>query len=132
MKKVLTYGTFDLFHHGHKNILKSAREFGDYLIVGLSTDEFNAIKNKNDVHDSYEKRKENLLASGLVDMVIPENSWDQKETDVLKNNVDVFVMGSDWEGKFDFLKEHCEVNYPDRTPGISSTMLREKLKNEKN
>ncbi len=127
MKKiVLTYGTFDLFHHGHENILREAKKFGDYLIVGLSTDEFNSLKGKV-AHDSYEKRKENLLASGFVDEVIPEASWDQKKEDIKNKNVNVFVMGSDWRGKFDELKEFCQVEYPSRTEGISSTKLRAEI-----
>lgn len=132
MKKiVLTYGTFDLLHHGHENILREAKSHGDVLIVGLSTDSFNLLKGKSSL-DSYEIRKMNLLNTGLVDQVIPEENWEQKENDILKYDVDVFVMGSDWKGKFDYLNEFCEVVYPNRTEGISSTMLREKLKNEKN
>lgn len=131
MKKiVLTYGTFDLFHHGHENILKEAKKFGDYLIVGLSTDEFNLVKGKV-AHDTYEQRMQNLIASGLVDEVIPEVNWDQKVEDIKKNNVDVFVMGSDWSGKFDELKKFCQVEYPSRTKGISSTMLRAEIKKDK-
>lgn len=125
-KRILTYGTFDLFHHGHENILKSAKEFGDFLIVGLSTDNFNKLKGK-EAYDSFEVRKKNLLNSGLVDEVIEENTWEQKIDDVINYDIDVFIMGSDWEGKFDFLKQHCQVYYPKRTEGISSTMLREKI-----
>lgn len=128
MKIVLTYGTFDLFHHGHENILKTAKELGDYLIVGLSTDEFNRLKNKV-AHDSFEIRKNNLLNCGFVDEVIEENNWDQKVSDVLNNNVNIFIMGSDWKGKFDYLNDYCEVVYPPRTKGISSTMLRKMIKN---
>lgn len=130
MKKVLTYGTFDLFHRGHENIIKTARSFGDYIIVGLSTDEFNSQKEKK-AHDSYETRKSNLLKTGMVDEVIPEYTWDQKREDILNNKIDIFIMGSDWKGKFDDLNDICEVIYPERTPGISSTMLREALNKNK-
>ncbi len=132
MKKrvVLTYGTFDLFHYGHDNIIKKAKEAGDYLIVGLSTDEFNALKGKK-AHDDFETRKQNLLDTGLVDLVIKEIEWDQKIDDVEKYSVDLFVMGSDWKGKFDFLLEKCSVQYFERTKGISSTMLRENILNKK-
>ena len=120
MKKVITYGTFDLLHVGHINILKRARAMGDYLIVGLSTDDFNAGKHKEAYH-SYEDRKVILESLRFVDEVIPETCWEQKVNDVVDNHVDVFVMGSDWEGKFDFLKEYCEVVYLPRTEGISTT-----------
>lgn len=126
MKKVLTYGTFDLLHQGHINILKRAKEQGDYLVVAVSTDEFNAIKGKKATH-SYEVRKYILEAVRYVDEVIPENHWDQKVEDVKKHNIDVFVMGDDWEGKFDFLKDHCEVLYLPRTEGISTTQIKESL-----
>jgi glycerol-3-phosphate cytidylyltransferase len=126
MKKVLTYGTFDLLHWGHINLLKRARELGDYLIVGLSTDEFNAIKNKKAYH-SYENRKLILESIRYVDEVIPENDWDQKIHDVIKHKIDIFVMGSDWEGKFDFLKEYCDVIYLPRTVGISTTKIKRDL-----
>ncbi len=127
MKKVITYGTFDLFHVGHVNILRRARELGDYLIVALSSDEFNAIKNKKAYH-SYEDRKAILEAIRYVDEVIPEFTWEQKIKDVQEHNVDVFVMGDDWEGKFDFLKEYCEVVYLPRTEGISTTKIKQDLK----
>ncbi len=126
-KVVITYGTFDLFHYGHENILKSARKLGDFLIVGLSTDEFNRIKGK-EAYDSFETRYEKLINSGLVDMIIPEDNWEQKINDIKKYNVSIFVMGSDWKGRFDFLDQYCKINYPKRTEGISSTMLREKMK----
>ena len=126
MKKVITYGTFDLFHVGHVNILRRARELGDYLIVALSSDEFNAIKNKKAYH-SYEDRKQILEAIRYVDEVIPEFTWEQKIKDVQEHNVDVFVMGDDWEGKFDFLKEYCEVVYLPRTEGISTTKIKKDL-----
>lgn len=124
MKIVITYGTFDLFHYGHIQLLKRAKEFGDRLIIGLSTDEFNLGKSKISTH-SFSVRKENLEAIKYVDLVIPETSWDQKISDVKMHKVDVFVMGNDWEGKFDFLKEYCEVVYLPRTPGIPSSMLKE-------
>ncbi len=127
MKKVITYGTFDLFHVGHVNILRRAKELGDYLIVALSSDEFNAIKNKTAYH-SYEDRKKILEAIRYVDEVIPEYTWEQKIKDVQEHNVDVFVMGDDWEGKFDFLKEYCEVVYLPRTEGISTTKIKQDLK----
>src|SRR5690606_6217550 len=123
MKKVITYGTFYLIHHGHINILKRAKEYGDYLIVGLSSDEFNAIKGKAAYH-SYEERKLILEAIKYVDEVIPEHNWGQKVDDIQKNNVDLFVMGSDWEGKFDELMDYCEVLYLPRTEGISTTKIK--------
>ena len=128
MKRVLTYGTFDLLHYGHINILKRAKELGDYLIVALSTDEFNAIKGKKAYH-TYETRKKMLEAIRYVDLVIPENNWEQKLSDVKDYHVDVVVMGSDWAGsdKFDYLKEHCEVIYLDRTPGVSTTQIKQDL-----
>ncbi|WP_323611650.1 glycerol-3-phosphate cytidylyltransferase [Erysipelothrix enhydrae] len=130
MKKVITYGTFDLLHQGHINILKRAKALGDYLIVGISTDEFNALKKKDSFH-SFETRKYILEAIKYVDEVIPEETWDQKVTDVLNNEVDVFVMGDDWEGKFDDPKEYCEVVYLPRTPHISTTLIKEELNNSK-
>ncbi|KZE38562.1 glycerol-3-phosphate cytidylyltransferase [Bhargavaea cecembensis] len=127
MKRVITYGTFDLIHHGHINILRRAKEYGDYLIVGVSTDEFNAIKGKN-AYYPYEERKLILEAIRYVDEVIPESDWGQKVKDIKDYNVDIFVMGSDWEGKFDELAEHCEVVYLPRTEGISSSKIKEDLK----
>ncbi len=127
LKKVLTYGTFDLLHTGHINILKRAKALGDYLIVGLSTDEFNLIKHKEAYH-SYEDRKEILEAIRYVDEVIPEENWEQKITDVLEHQVDLFVMGDDWKGHFDFLKEYCEVVYLPRTTGVSTTKIKSDLK----
>ncbi|MBD8013510.1 glycerol-3-phosphate cytidylyltransferase [Planococcus wigleyi] len=128
MKKVITYGTFDLIHHGHINILKRAKANGDYLIVGLSSDEFNEIKGKAAYH-SYEERKLILEAIKYVDEVIPEHNWGQKIQDIQKNNVNLFVMGSDWEGKFDELKEYCEVLYLPRTEGISTSKIKADLLN---
>lgn len=123
IKIVLTYGTFDLLHYGHIEILRRAKEFGDRLIVGISTDEFNKVKGKECVI-SYQKRKELLEAIEYVDMVIPESNWEQKIEDIERNEVDLFIMGSDWNGKFDELKEYCEVIYLPRTEGISTTKLK--------
>jgi glycerol-3-phosphate cytidylyltransferase len=126
MKKVLTYGTFDLLHYGHVNLLKRAKALGDYLIVGLSTDEFNALKHKEAYH-TFEHRKLILEAIRYVDQVIPENNWEQKINDVKKYDVDIFVMGDDWKGKFDFLKDYCDVVYLPRTVGISTTKIKHDL-----
>ena len=130
MKKVITYGTYDLLHVGHINLLRRARELGDYLLVVLSTDEFNAIKNKKAYH-SYEDRKKILEAVRYVDEVIPEYTWEQKIKDVVDNQIDVFVMGDDWAGKFDFLKDYCEVVYLPRTEGISTTKIKSDLNTKK-
>ena len=122
-KTVLTYGTFDLLHYGHLEILRRASLLGDKLIVGVSTDKFNEIKGKTCVLP-YQKRKELLDSIDYVDKVIPENNWDQKVTDIQDNDIDIFVMGDDWKGKFDELKKFCEVIYFPRTKGISSSKLR--------
>ncbi len=129
MKRVMTYGTFDLLHYGHINILKRAKSLGDYLIVGLSSDEFNELKGKKSVM-SYEERKEILESIRYVDKVIKESNWEQKVDDIIKYNIDVFVIGDDWEGKFDFLKEYCEVVYLPRTKSISTTLLKEIIEKE--
>lgn len=126
MKKVITYGTYDLLHVGHINLLRRARELGDYLVVVLSSDEFNAIKNKKAYH-SYEDRKIILESIKYVDKVIPEYTWEQKIQDVQENDIDIFVMGDDWKGKFDFLKDYCEVVYLPRTEGISTSKIKEDL-----
>ncbi|SDB87721.1 glycerol-3-phosphate cytidylyltransferase [Shouchella lonarensis] len=126
MKKVITYGTFDLLHWGHINLLKRAKDLGDYLVVAISSDEFNDLKGKKSFH-SFENRKMILEAIRYVDEVIAEDNWEQKVEDVKKHDIDVFVMGDDWEGKFDFLKEHCEVVYLPRTAGISTTKIKEGL-----
>lgn len=127
MKKVITYGTFDMLHYGHINLLKRAKELGDYLIVGLSTDEFNALKGKKS-HFNFNERKQMLEAIRYVDEVIPETCWEQKSSDIKKYNIDVFTIGNDWEGKFDFLKdEGAEVIYLERTPDISTTLLKERI-----
>lgn len=127
MKRVLTYGTYDLLHVGHINLLKRARELGDYLIVGLSSDEFNQIKSKKAYH-SYNDRKLIIESLRFVDKVIPEYRWEQKIDDVVRNKVDIFVMGDDWTGKFDFLSEYCQVIYLPRTIGISTTKIKDDLK----
>ncbi|WP_079527270.1 glycerol-3-phosphate cytidylyltransferase [Halobacillus hunanensis] len=126
MKKVITYGTFDLLHWGHINLLKRAADLGDYLIVAISSDEFNAIKNKEAYH-SFENRKMILEAIRYVDKVIPEDNWEQKVNDVQDHDIDVFVMGDDWKGKFDHLKEYCEVVYLPRTVGISTSKIKDDL-----
>ncbi len=128
MRIVITYGTFDLLHYGHINLLRRAKELGDYLIVGLSTDEFNANQKNKRSYYSYEQRKLLLEAIRYVDMVIPEESWQQKATDMHKYNADVFTIGDDWKGKFDFLKdEGVEVVYLPRTPEISTTQIKNDL-----
>lgn len=129
MKKVITYGTFDLIHHGHINILRKAKEYGDYLVVGLSSDEFNILKGK-EAYYSYEERKLILEAIKYVDEVIPEHNWNQKSEDIKTNQIDLFVMGSDWEGKFDDLNELCDVIYLPRTEGISTTKIKTDLYNK--
>lgn len=126
MKRVITYGTFDVLHYGHINLLKRAKALGDYLIVALSSDEFNAIKNKKSYY-TYEQRKSILEACRYVDLIIPENNWDQKTEDIKKYEADIFVMGDDWKGKFDYLKDLCEVIYLPRTPDVSSTKTKEYL-----
>jgi glycerol-3-phosphate cytidylyltransferase len=126
MKTVLTYGTFDLFHIGHLNILKRARELGDKLIVAVSTDEFNATKGKTTLMP-FEHRVELVRSVRFVDEVIAESNWEQKISDVQQHKVDVFVMGSDWQGKFDFLKPYCEVVYLPRTDNVSSTELKKAI-----
>lgn len=126
MKKIITYGTFDLLHYGHINILKKAKELGDYLIVALSTNKFNETKGKN-CYFPYEERKKLLESIRYVDLVIPENSWDQKINDVKEFKIDIFVIGDDWKGKFDFLKEFCEVIYLPRTPEISTSKIKKDL-----
>lgn len=127
MKRVLTYGTFDLLHYGHINLLRRAKALGDYLVVGLSTDEFNSEKKNKQSYFSYEERKSMLEAIRYVDLVIPERTWEQKAEDVARYEIDVFVIGDDWEGKFDFLKSQCEVVYLPRTPEISSTRIKKEL-----
>lgn len=128
MKRILTYGTFDLLHYGHIRLLQRAKALGDYLIVALSTDEFNEIKGKKAYHN-YETRKKMLEAIRYVDLVIPEECWEQKISDVKKYYVDIVVMGSDWAGsdRFDYLQDYCEMVYLDRTEGISTSKIKEDL-----
>lgn len=126
MRKILTYGTYDLLHFGHINLLKRAKELGDYLIVGVSTDEFNKLKGKKS-YFSFEKREYMLGSVKYVDEIISENSWDQKIDDIKKHKIDIFVMGDDWKGKFDYLKEYCEVVYLPRTEGVSTTEIKANL-----
>ena len=126
MKTILTYGTYDLLHFGHIELLRRAKEMGDYLIVALSTDEFNNLKGKKSYY-SYSERKYMLESIRYVDLVIPENNWEQKSKDVERFEVDTFVMGHDWEGEFDFLREQCQVIYLNRTEGISTTNIKEEL-----
>ena len=128
MKKVITYGTFDLLHYGHVNLLQRAKALGDYLVVALSTDEFNWNQKQKKCYFSYEERKRLLEAIRYVDLVIPEESWEQKASDVQEYHIDTFVMGNDWEGQFDFLKEYCDVVYLPRTPEISTTQIKKDLK----
>ncbi len=132
LKRVLTYGTFDLLHIGHVKLLQRAAALGDYLVVALSTDEFNAGKGKKSFYD-YETRKEMLEAIRYVDLVIPEENWEQKIDDVREYHIDTVVMGGDWAGsdRFEYLKEECEVVYLDRTPGISTTQVKAGLGVEK-
>jgi len=128
MKRILTYGTFDLLHYGHIRLLKRAKELGDYLIVALSTDEFNEIKGKKAYHN-YETRKKMLEALRYVDLVVPEENWEQKINDVKKYFVDVVVMGSDWKDneKFEELRDYCDIVYLDRTEGISTSKIKKDL-----
>jgi len=123
LKKVITYGTFDTLHFGHIRLLERAKSLGDYLIVGLSTDDFNAGKGKTS-HFDYATRKAFLEAIRYVDEVIPENDWEQKSRDVVAHGIDTFTMGDDWAGEFDFLAEFCNVHYLSRTPAISSTLIK--------
>lgn len=127
MKKIITYGTFDLLHIGHINLLKRAKALGDYLVVAVSTDAFNRLKHK-DAFMSFEERATILEAIRYVDAVIAEDNWEQKAEDIKKHHIDVFVMGDDWTSEFDFLKEYCEVVYLPRTKDISTTLLKEKSK----
>ena len=126
MRKVITYGTYDLLHRGHVNLLRRAKALGDHLIVAISTDEFNALKEKESYY-TFEERRLVVEAIRYVDEVIPEERWEQKVDDVQRHGVDVFVMGDDWAGHFDFLRELCEVVYLPRTEGISTTQIRTEL-----
>ena len=130
MKRVITYGTFDLLHYGHINLLRQAKALGDYLIVALSTDEFNMLKKNKPCYFSYEQRKLLLEAIRYVDLVIPEENWEQKKSDMHEYHVDTFAIGDDWKGKFDYLKEEgVQVVYLSRTPEISTTQIKDDLKN---
>lgn len=129
MKRVITYGTFDLLHYGHINLLRRAKQYGDYLIVALSTDDFNWNQKRKKCYFSFDKRKALLEAIRYVDLVIPEESWDQKVTDVREYHIDTFVMGDDWKGEFDFLQdEGVDVVYLQRTPEVSTTQIKRDLK----
>jgi glycerol-3-phosphate cytidylyltransferase len=127
MKRVITYGTFDLLHYGHISLLKRAKQLGDYLIVALSTDEFNERGKNKKNYFNYDERKQLLEAIRYVDLVIPESSWEQKREDVCKYEIDIFVIGDDWKGRFDFLSTHCDVVYLSRTKEISTTKIKEEL-----
>ena len=128
MKRVITYGTFDLLHYGHINLLRRAKSLGDYLIVGLSTDEFNNIEKNKECYFDYENRKSLLDAVRYVDLVVPEENWKQKISDIQKYNIDVFVIGDDWKGKFDYLKDFgVEVVYLPRTKEISTSKIKNDL-----
>jgi len=126
VRKVITYGTFDTIHFGHISLLQRAKSLGSHLIVGLSTDEFNKKKGKKS-YFSYDQRKEFLEAIRYVDTVIPEEDWSQKADDIVTHQVDIFTMGDDWKGKFDALGDICTVHYLDRTPEISSTLIKANL-----
>lgn len=123
MRRVITYGTFDLLHYGHINLLRRAKALGDYLVVGLSTDSFNKAKGKTS-YFSYEQRKLLLESIRYVDLVIPEDSWEQKRDDIRAYQIDTFVMGDDWKGKFDSLSDLCQVVYLPRTPEVSTTKIK--------
>jgi glycerol-3-phosphate cytidylyltransferase len=127
MKRIITYGTFDLLHYGHINLLRRAKQLGDYLIVALSTDEFNTLEKKKKTYFSFNERRLLLEAVRYVDLVIPEKTWEQKISDIDKYEVDIFVIGDDWKDKFDFLKSKCEVCYLPRTQEISTTKIKTDL-----
>lgn len=129
MKKVITYGTFDMLHKGHINILKRAKEMGDYLIVAVSSDEFNQLKGKVSYYN-FEERRQIIEAVRYVDLVIKEEDWEQKSKDIALYGIDVFVMGDDWKGEFDYLSVYCEVIYLPRTEGISTTKIKEDFKSQ--
>lgn len=126
MNKVITYGTYDLFHEGHYNLLKRAKELGDFLIVGVTTEHYDEARGKLNVQESLMKRIENVKKTGLADQIIIEEYEGQKINDIQKYDINQFAIGSDWYGKFDYLNDYCKVTYLDRTKGISSTELREK------
>lgn len=126
-RTVITYGTFDMFHIGHLNLIKRLKALGDRLIVGVSTDEFNRLKGKRTLIP-FEQRRAIVEAIREVDLVIPEETWEQKVDDIRKYDVTTFAIGNDWQGKFDHLSAHCEVRYLERTQGISTTELKEALR----
>lgn len=126
MKKVITYGTFDLLHHGHIKLLERAKKLGDYLIVGVTSDDFDKTRGKINVQQSLSERIASVRATGLADKIIVEEYEGQKIDDIKKYKIDIFTVGSDWIGKFDYLNEYCTVKYLDRTQGVSSTDLRKK------
>lgn len=126
MKKVITYGTYDLLHYGHIRLLERAKNLGDYLIVGVTADDFGKSRGKINVRQSLMERVEAVKATGLADEIIIEEYEGQKIDDIKRFEIDIFTIGSDWKGKFDYLKEYCEVIYLDRTEGISSSELRKK------
>jgi glycerol-3-phosphate cytidylyltransferase len=129
MRRVITYGTFDLLHYGHINLLRRAKKLGDYLIVALSTDEFSEKEKNKKCYFNYEQRKALLESIRYVDLVVPEENWEQKINDMEKYQIDTFVMGSDWEGKFDYLQnQNVDVIYLPRTPEISSEIIKNALK----
>ena len=130
MKKVITYGSFDLFHEGHYNILKRAKELGDYLIVGVTTEQYDETRGKLNIVDSLAERIENVRKTGFADEIIVEDHLGQKVEDIQKHNIDIFTVGSDWEGKFDFLKDNCDVVYLERTPEISTTKIKSDIGNK--
>ena len=130
MKRVITYGTYDLLHYGHIALLERAKALGDYLVVAISTDEFNWNSKQKKCYFTYEERKRMVEALRCVDLVIPEENWEQKINDVQEFKIDTFVMGDDWKGKFDFLKDYCEVVYLPRTPEISTTQIKKDLNNK--
>ena len=126
LKKVITYGTFDLFHYGHQNLLKRAKELGDYLIVGVTSEDFDANRGKLNVQQSLMERFKNVKESGYADEIIVEEYEGQKIDDIQKYGIDIFAIGSDWTGNFDYLEEYCKVVYLERTKGVSSSEVREK------
>ena len=127
LKKVITYGTFDLLHYGHINLLKRAKALGDYLIVGVTTDSFDISRGKLNVQQSLMERIQAVKDTGLADEVIPEEYIRQKIDDIRRYDVDIFTVGSDWKGKFDYLKDYCELVFLDRTPGVSTTQIKKDL-----
>ena len=124
MKKVITYGSFDLFHYGHQRLLERAKALGDYLIVGVTSDDYDRVRGKINIAQSLAERIASVKATGLADMIIVEEYDGQKIDDIKKYNIDIFTIGSDWRGKFDYLNRYCKVKYLERTKGISSSEIR--------